>query len=304
MNTTLLNVVLISLAAANAPVNPVFKQLTEEGVKMSDGTSVKLPPPILPDGLDAAGQRAALAKVAGAGNIDELVSKSYYAPTTVKVRTVKAAEGEGPAVRAIDLWFVVHGDWNTLTSKEFLESLTAGADEGQSRVVLKSGVLTEEEIKKRHLEKVARDDYEEAFAYTTISLFERVQLSATRRTALGRDQNSILVAAKIDPRFKDDAEYPNQWRPLVRDERAEITPGPAHPFTNAGNYAKITRLVEPADAAFIEAHLVYEEPYGWFDGANLVKQKASLMVREKVRALRRKLASADQKKETPSAEQQ
>ena len=68
----------------------------------------------------------------------ELVRKSYFAPVAVKVRTVKASEGEGPAVRTIDVWFVAHGDWDTLTSKDFLESTTA-AENGKSRVVSKSG---------------------------------------------------------------------------------------------------------------------------------------------------------------------
>ena len=85
-------------------------------------------------------------------------------------------------------------------------------------------------------------------------------------------------------------------RPLLRDAQAEIKPGPAHPFTRAGGYAKITRLAEPATAAFIEFHLIYEEPYGWFDGINLVKQKIPAMVQEKVRTFRRKLAVASEKK--------
>ena len=47
---------------------------------------------------------------------------------------------------------------------------------------------------------------------------------------------------------------------------------------------------------FIECHLVYEEDYGWFDGANLVKQKVPVMVQEKVRTFRRKLAVASEAK--------
>ncbi len=99
-----------------------------------------------------------------------------------------------------------------------------------------------------------------------------------------------MAAGRVDPRFAKDADYPNQWRPLLRNEQAEIRLGPAHPWANAGGYAKITRLVDPADAVLIECHVVYEEPYGWFDGANLVKQKGPLIVTEKVRTFRRKLA--------------
>jgi hypothetical protein len=301
MNITLLPLLLASLAAAPvgkdaAAENPVFNQLVTQGVKMSDGTAVKLRPPIMPDGLDAAGQLAAMAKVATARNpVKELVRKAYDAPVVTKVRNVTTPEDQRPAVRTIDVWFVVHGDWNTLVSKHFLESMT-GEDQGKGRVVSKSGALTEKEMRKRNLSAKTTDECEERFLYSTFSLFDRVQISATRFSVLTKGKDFVLAAGKIDPRFDKDSDYPNQWRPLLRDARAEIKPGPAHPYSNAGGYAKITRLKEPADAVFIEFHLVYEEPYGWFDGITLVKQKIPVMVQEKVRTFRRKLTVATEEK--------
>ena len=57
-----------AVAAADDAVpvreNPVFKELTEKGLKMPEGTRVKLPPPILADGLDAAAQEEAIMKFA------------------------------------------------------------------------------------------------------------------------------------------------------------------------------------------------------------------------------------------------
>ena len=145
---------------------------------------------------------------------------------------------------------------------------------------------------KRKLTATTNDGFEERFVYTTFSLFERVEISATRFAVLTKGKDFVLAAGKIDPRFDKDRDYPNQWRPLLRDAQAEIKAGPPHPFSHAGGYAKITRLKEPAGAVFIECHLVYEEDYGWFDGANLVKQKVPVMVQEKVRTFRRKLAVA------------
>jgi hypothetical protein len=280
-----------------AAENPVFKQLVTRGIKMSDGTAVKLRQPIMPDGLDAAGQRAAMAKVANARNpATELVRKSYDAPVVTRVRNVNESEGEGPTVRTIDVWFVVHGDWNTLVSKNFLESMT-GEDQGKGHIVSKSGALTEKEVRKRNLIAKIADGYEERFLYSTFSLFDRAQISATRFSVLTKGADFVLAAGEIDRRFDKDSEYPNQWRPLVRDAQAEIKPGPAHLFSHAGGYAKITRLKEPADAVFVEFHLVYEEPYGWFDGINLVKQKIPVMIKEKVRTFRRKLTVATEEKE-------
>ena len=249
------------------------------------------------DGLDAAGQRAAMDEVADIrSSAAELVQKSFFAPVVVKVRTLKPAKDVGPAVRSIDLWFVAHGDWGMLCSKDFLESALKTKEEGKNQVVLKSGVLTDKELAARKLTATVKDGYEERFVYTTIALFDRVQFSATRFAVMTKGKEMILAAGRLDPRFAKDPDYPNQWRPLLRDAMANIKPGPAHPFTHAGGYAKITRLQTPAGAVFVECHVVYEEDYGWFDGANLVKQKVPLMVQEKVRTFRRKLAVASGEK--------
>jgi hypothetical protein len=301
MNIAALAILMASLAAApdrqvSAVENPVFKQLLAAGVTMSDGKLYKLRPPIMADGLDATGQLAAIAKLADARNtVKDILKDDYYAPVVTRVRNAKRQEGTGPAIRTIDTWFVAHGDWNTLVSKDFLESAT-GEESGKSRVVLKSGALTEQEMHKRSLTATTTADSEKRFLYTTFRLFERVQVSATRFSVLTRGKDFVLGAGKIDSRFDKDAEYPNEWRPLLRDAEANIKPGPAHPFTHAGGYVKITRLQEPADAVFIESHLIYEEPYAWFDGVNLVKQKIPAMVQEKIRTFRRKLSVATEEK--------
>lgn len=299
MASVLTNLALAALISAGVPAgeNPVLKELSSKGIEMSDGSRVKLPPPIMGDGLDAAGQRGAMAKVADArSSPEQLVAKSYYAPVVVKVRTVRSSDDEGPAVRAVDAWFVAHGDWDILTSKDFLESALKSKDESKSSVVSKSGVLTGEEKAKRKLAAATKEGYEEQFVYTTFSLFDRVEVSATRFAVAQTAKDTVLAAARLDPRFDKDPDYPNQWRALTRNERAEITPGPPHLFAHAGGYAKVTRLKEPADAVFIECHLVYEEPYAWFDGVNLVQRKAPAMVLEKVRTFRRKLTVATTEK--------
>ncbi|HEY4759780.1 MAG TPA: hypothetical protein VIH42_04295, partial [Thermoguttaceae bacterium] len=162
--------------------NPVFIELMEKGVTMSDGTAYKLPKPVMVDGLNAAGQMAAIEKIAaGRNTVEDLIRKSSSAPVVVKVRTLKAAEGESAMVRAIDLWFIAHGKWETLNSKEFLESVVKSKDtEGENRMVSKSGFLSEEEMQKRNLKLEAPEAQEAKFVYTTFSLFDQVEVSATR----------------------------------------------------------------------------------------------------------------------------
>jgi hypothetical protein len=50
---------------------------------------------------------------------------------------------------------------------------------------------------------------------------------------------------------------------------------------------KLTRLREPAGAVFVEGHVIFAEPKGWFDGENVLRSKLPLGVQNQVRALRR-----------------
>ena len=57
---------------------------------------------------------------------------------------------------------------------------------------------------------------------------------------------------------------------------------------------KMTKLHEPAGAIFCEAHVIYAEPHGWFDGANLLRSKLPAAVQTEVRSLRREMLKASQ----------
>ena len=62
------------------------------------------------------------------------------------------------------------------------------------------------------------------------------------------------------------------------------------PYAGLGSYVKATRLAEPAGAVFIEYHVVFAEPQGWFHGANLLRSKLPIVAQDMVRKFRRKMA--------------
>ena len=305
MYIVLFNLCLLTVSAEAAAgtqaveANPILTELMEKGVMMSDGKAYKLPAPAMADVLDAAGQKAAIEKIAGGRfTFEELVQKTTSAPVMIRIRTLKAAEGESATIRAIDVWFVAHGKWDTLNSKDFQDSLAKSKDtEGENRIVSKSGILTDEEMQKRKLKLETPEGQEVKFVYATFSLFDQVEVSATRYVVVTREKSDLMTAARIDGRFAKDAEYPNQWRPILRDAAANISLGPRQPYSGAGAYVKITRLAEPADAIFVEGHIVFEEPYGWFEGGNELRSKAPTMIQQRAKIFRSKLgiASAKQK---------
>jgi hypothetical protein len=119
-----------------------------------------------------------------------------------------------------------------------------------------------------------------------------VEVNATRHALLGRGPDCFLVAARIDPRFAADSAYPNRWRAISRDEAGYARLGPWNPYSAGGLYLQVTRLAAPPNAVFIELHQVFDEPQGWFSGANLLRSKLPLVVQEEIRTFRRKLAAA------------
>ena len=104
-----------------------------------------------------------------------------------------------------------------------------------------------------------------------------------------RNGDSVIAAAEIDPRFLNDKDYPNQWRSITKAGGVAKVSDP-HPWSGAAMYLKITKLREPAGAMFIEQHIIFAEPTGWFEGANLLGSKLPIAVQDNVRTMRKEFA--------------
>ena len=271
--------------------NLVLKELVAGGIAMPEGGAVELPPPSMPDGLDAKQQHEAIANLPGIRHsVAELTRKSAVAPFELQ-KTRSTAAGKGDAgVWRVDAWFVAYADLEEVAQEDFLKrwsKLGGGKDENGD--LSRAGKLSDEEVAERKLLDGDGEHKDEYFLYSTFELFDKVQLSATRHAMISRSDESLLVAAQVDSRFADDADYPNEWRPMKRDELGKIEVGKPLPYEGAGFYAKVTRLKEPAGALFIEYHQAFHEPKAWFSGANLLGSKIPILAQDSVRDFRRKV---------------
>jgi len=225
-----------------------------------------------------------------------LLRKSLQAPFVLNVRTLKTNETTRAAVRAIDLYFVAHGDWKTANSNDFLEGLWKSTKETSPDVAeTKAGELKPEQWARRSVKRLAAAGGDERFVYTVSPLLEKVELSAVVRTVVARSADATVIAQQIVPEFTGDAEYPNQWRPLTLETDGSFQRGPAQPYQATASYGRATRLAVPAGAIFFEYHLIYEEPEGWFGGVNVVKQRLPLVVQDQLVKFRRRLTAASPK---------
>ena len=262
-------------AASHTEANPVYKFLIDEGVFEGEAPG-RLPKPTMADGASAAEQLDVLNTI-GAPRHDfkSLTRNSIVAPHLVDIHTVESGDSERP-LQSIEFWFIAHADMRTMSDKAFLDSLlTAEDSEGKA--------LNEAELKQRGI--ALSDADRESYGQIIFPLLKKVQLHATGHSYWSRTKDSLLTASVIDPRFRDDKSYPNQWRPLDREGK----PGKAQPYTGAGLYMKITQLQAPAGAVFVECHIRGVEPKGWFNGRNLLRSKLPPAIQSQVRTARQQM---------------
>ncbi|MGD9634571.1 MAG: hypothetical protein AB7G28_15305 [Pirellulales bacterium] len=270
----------------------IYTTLVTKGIALAADETVKLPQPILADGLEGAEQRKTIESLlAGRYEWDEFSRKSVVSPLLLKIDDSERASGK--LGRRVDLYFIAFGKLELLQNDDKLqEQLTLAAagdaDSNDGRVK----VLSSDELAKRGL-PASQTKSDPRWVAVETTLLNKVQINLTTRNAKTQKDDSLLIASILDPKFQGDADYPNCWRSISNDDLGRRQVGPPQPYPGLGAYVKATRLVDPAGAAFIEYHVVYAEPEGWFHGANLLRSKLPIVAQDLVRKLRRKMAESN-----------
>jgi hypothetical protein len=285
--TSLAFACLLITAEPHFKANPVYHDLLTTGVEAADH-ALQLPSPTMPDGLDATAQQAALEEVVGRAYPLEMFERnSVVAPQIIRMDDVQTAEGR---MRRVDVYFLAYGDLEAIASKAFLEGLLG--DDKSEQDSSEGRALTSDDLAKRGI-TIAPDAVDhEGYGYGAFEMLNKVKVSGVAHSYWSKSDDSIVMASKIDPRFQGDPEFSNQWRPIERTRSGEVRLGDPHPYRGSGEYLKITRMARPAGALFVELHTVYDEPQGWFGGANLLTSKIPAVVQNQVRAVRRELLKA------------
>ncbi|MCI0738112.1 MAG: hypothetical protein L0Y72_03645 [Gemmataceae bacterium] len=262
-------------------LNPLYRELQEQGVAVGAKLKPTLPAPLFGDKLNAKQQSALLAKLAGDDYpLDELLRPSVVAPFVFKFGEFDTHDPTTLG-RRTDLWFIAYGKLESLTHDN-LTKLYKG-------VLKDSQPLKDALLKERGLKRLDSANAQEEFFHTSYPLLNRVRVHATFRTVSSRHEDSVVLASRLDAAFNKDKEFPNQWRPLEADEAGNLKPGPPQPYEGVGAYLRISRLQEPQGALFVELHQVFAEPTKWFDVPNVLRSKLPIVVLSEVRTFRREL---------------
>ena len=190
-----------------------------------------------------------------------------------------------PIGRQIDLYFVAQGKLETAGKSEFTKHLL---NQNDPKAKGKAEFFTDAELQSRKLTVTTTETMKEKYAHAFNNILGLVLVHGSGRGIKTLGPESIMVASKLDPRFAMDDKYPNQWQSIkVVNGRDQL--GDPEKYSGLGGYIKITKLAGPEEHVFVEYHLVFDEPYGWFKGgSNLISHLDNVYPKD-VRKFRRDL---------------
>ncbi len=243
--------------------NPVYQMLRDGQVNGAADAALKMPEPVMADGLTAAQQQQVIKKIAGTPNIASFMRESVRA-LPVKIR-IEKVDGVQDTFRHAHYYYIAYGELDNIANQDFFQGQLNGNNNA------KVTVLTAEDLEQRGIKDV--DQNHEGYGYVTTDVIKKLELSTLGRGFWSKTEDSIVFASIVDPRFAADKEYPNQWREKQTNNLGAAKLGPPQPYGGSGIYTKITELKQPKGALFIETQMYFHEPKGWFGGRNLLGAK-------------------------------
>lgn len=276
--------------------NEVYQALTGGSVTSSKGQPVSLPGVLKPHQLDTRDMRMIESLALPADTRSRFFRNSTVSPTLLSIYEAQPA-GEHTRLYHVDITFVVFGGLKLVQSDSFLLGMAQGLlQAGANDREFKSRFLKRRDLAQRGIELTGADEH---IIHNRFKIWDRLIVSATSHVEVTRDENSMLTAAILDTRFIDDEKFPTQWQPIHRNAVGHLQYGDPQPYCRGGFYFHLTELPEPAGAVLVEYHQLFEEPHGWFGGANLLRSKLPLFVPVGIQYFREQLKVAGREKINP-----
>ena len=279
-------VIVLHSVLAQADENVIFKELVKQGVPLSNGKTIILPSPVMVDGLTDADQLQVMTGLVDAKNLISFLKGDRNDWYELKKTSTTGAKSDDSIGRQIDLYFVAKGTLETAASQDFMKKLLNQGSNNDAGG--KAEFFSDAELKSRKLTVTNTEKLKEKYASAFNKILGKVEVRGAGRGFKSIEPESVVVACKLDPRFADDPKYPNQWQ-SIKNVNGRTTIGDPQKYSGLGAYIKITKLKGPEDRVFVEYHLVFDEPHGWFDGKPSLMSHLTDVYHDDVRKFRRDL---------------
>ena len=280
------------VACRHSVGNELLDTLVERGVQLGPQETVRLPKPVVDEQMTEPAKREAIAALMGGRyEWETFARRSVVSPFVLKISENDRQAGN--IGRQIDLYFIAYGPLEKLASDDYLrKQLRIAASDSDTASGGSVKLLTADELAKRELHDEQPPDDAQWVAVES-SFLGKVRISLTTRNVKSASKNSVEVASIVDSRFDDDAQYPNAWRSITADEGGRRQLGSPERYPGLASYMKATKLGDAGDMLFVEYHVAFAEPEGWFHGTNLLRSKLPIVAQDMVRKFRRNLDDAN-----------
>jgi hypothetical protein len=265
--------------------NIIFTELVHKGVPLSNGDTIKLPDPVMADGLNEVTQLKVMTGLTDSKHLESFLKGGLSDRYELKKSKMPGAKKEDSIGRQIDLYFVAEGKLDKAADSTFMKKLlTQNAPNPKG----KAEFYTDKELTARQLAVADTGKMKEQYAHAFNNILGKVEVRGSSREIKTIEPESVIVASKLDPRFASDAKYPNQWQSIevVKGRAQKADP---ETYSGLGGYTKITKLIGPVERVFVEYHLVFDEPHGWFKGEPNLVLHLDDVYKKDVRKFRRDL---------------
>lgn len=271
--------------------NPLLNELISQGMVFSaDTQAAVLPPPFLKQGMNAEQQRAGLALAFGERNVDRMMKKSFVSPFEFSIKELTKRTDQG-TVQLINLMFVAHGKLEDIEDRHLFDELAIPAKRGFDGPKEEARALTAEELASRNLVNGENaDGSKTSYGVLKMYLIDKVYVTGLTSSCGASSKESLSIAFKIAPTLSDDAVVPARWSSVTESKDGKIILGEPQKYVGVAGYATATQLQTAESAVFVEIHVAFSEPHGWFDGRNALRSKLPPLLQDAVRTFRRKLA--------------
>src|SRR4029077_7145091 len=118
----------------------------------------------------------------------------------------------------VDLYFVTYGSLDKLGSENFLtDHLNIAAADNSDNEGKSAKLLSNDDLAKRNLPP-PQQPTDPRWIATDSTLLDKVRISATTQNVKTLTADSVTIASVLDPKFNQDTEYPNSWRPISAND--------------------------------------------------------------------------------------
>jgi len=244
----------------------------------------------LRDNMSAEEQHEAITKILGSLEEERFMRRSIVSPFVFDLRSISKLE-QGGHRQQLDVWFVAHGQLKDIEEKKMIDDLTGPEAKQTPGLPEVARALTEAEMQSRNLPFGEQPDGKShSYGIMGANVLDKVFVTGITKSEYKRTNNSITLLLSLDPTLLNDSQFPARWHSITKTDAGDFQLGDARDYSDLLAAIKVTPLVGVEDALFVEVHVIYAEPFDWFEGRNLLRSKLPPVIQDSVRKFRRKLA--------------